>query len=95
MQTVSPETINIETLKNVSISLNPLKGRLPKDFCKAIATLQRPYIPINKEEYKKVFAVGNDYFKYENQVVTFGQADGGYALMPLQYEYADKILLKN
>lgn len=85
----------VETIEDGNIFLTPLKGKVPSDFCEAVRTLQRPYIPISKNEYEKVFADGSDYFKYKNKVVTFGNADSGYALMPLQAEYADKILAKN
>ena len=88
-------TLTIKTLEKSTVTLEPLKGKVPSDFCAAVATLQRPYIAISEDEYKKVFDVGNDYFKYADKVVTFGNADGGYALMPLQYEYAEKILARN
>ncbi|WP_255469883.1 hypothetical protein [Poseidonibacter ostreae] len=39
-----------------------------------------------------MFSVGCDFFKYEDKVVTFGNADGGYALMPLQEKFAKEIL---
>lgn len=85
----------VTTINDGDIFLTPLKGKIPNDFCEAVRTLQRPYIPICKDEYDKVFNKGNDYFKYKNLVVTFGNADLGWALMPLQDEYAQKILLKN
>ena len=87
--------IEVQTLEDGNIFLTPLIGKLPSDFCEAVRTLTRPYIPINKDEFDKVFNVGNDYFKFKKQVVTFGTADGGYALMPLQVEYAKDILIDN
>lgn len=83
------------TINDGDIFLTPLKGKNPSDFCEAVRRLQRPYIPITKEEYEKVFNKGNDYFKYKEDVVTFGNADSGWALMPLRSEYAQKILSKN
>lgn len=91
----NPKKFKVSTINDGDIFLTPLKGKVPSDFCAAVATLQRPYIAISEDEYKKVFDVGNDYFKYADKVVTFGNADGGYALMPLQYEYAEKILARN
>jgi hypothetical protein len=87
--------MRITTIEDGIINLKPLKGRVPSDFCEAVATLTRPYIAISKEVYEKVFNEGSDYFKYKEKVVTFGTADGGYALMPLQSKYANKILDKN
>ena len=94
MATTSNE-FKIETIENGEIFLTPLTGKVPSDFCEAVSRLTRPYIPITKEEYKKVFDKGNDYFQYKNEVVTFGNADGGFALMPLQSKYAEQILAKN
>ena len=89
------QNLTIKTIENEEIVLTPLDGRITGDFCATVEKLERPYIAISKDEYDKIYSVGNDYFKYENQVVTFGNADRGYALMPLQYKYAKKILDRN
>lgn len=91
----NPKKFKVSTINDGDIFLTPLKGKVPSDFCAAVRTLTRPYIAITKDEYDKVFSKGNDYFKYKNQVVTFGNADSGWALMPLQDEFAQKILSKN
>ena len=74
-----------------TLLLQPLNGRCA-DFHTEVRKLQRPYIPITKEQYDALIAVPNDYYKFGNDVVTFGGADGGYALMPLQAKYATAIL---
>lgn len=93
--TIISNEFKVSTINDGDILLTPLKGKVPNDFCEAVRRLQRPYIAITKDEYDKVFNKGNDYFKYGNQVVTFGNADLGWALMPLQYKFAERILLKN
>ncbi|AHJ13059.1 hypothetical protein [Sulfurospirillum multivorans] len=74
-----------------TLLLQLLNGRC-SDFHTEVKKLQRPYVPITKEQYDALFAVPNDYYKFGNDVVTFGGADGGYALMPLQSIYAKAIL---
>ena len=74
-----------------TLLFQPLNGRCA-DFHTEVRKLQRPYIPITKEQYDALIAVPNDYYKFGNDVVTFGGADGGYALMPLQAKYATAIL---
>ena len=72
--------------------LFPLEGKLPSNFNEAVAVLERPYVAINREQYEEVFEVGCDFFKYQDKVVTFGNADGGFALMPLKEDFAKQIL---
>ena len=75
--------------------LKPLKGYLPNDFHESVRMLTRPYIPISESMYNKIYAVGNDFFQYGEQIVTFGTADRGFALMPLQMKYATIIKWEN
>jgi len=74
-----------------TLLLQPLNGTC-SDFHTEVRKLQRPYIPITKEQQDALIALPNDYYKFGNDVVTFGGADGGYALMPLQTKYAKSIL---
>jgi len=82
-------------MKNLIINglnLIELKGSLPFDFVKAVSMLQRPYIEINKETFDKIkSSTESDFFLYGSKVVTFGAADGGYALMPLNREEQTRI----
>ncbi|MYM92685.1 hypothetical protein [Duganella vulcania] len=60
---------------------------LPKDFAKAVALLERPYLPIGEPDYRAIMAMtqeaNTDIVLYQGRQMTFGNADGGYALMPL------------
>lgn len=73
---------------------------LPKDFNKAVSWLTRPYIPLTQKEYdylmKKTQESNSDFVKDKDEVIyTFGNADGGFALMPIQREYYSKICKEN
>lgn len=71
--------------------LKPLSGKCD-GFNHEVKKLQRPYIPISEEVYRALENAEHDYYLYKKQVVTFGNADNGFALMPLQTEFANKIL---
>lgn len=75
------------------VELMPLAGK-SDCFDTEVRKLQRPYIVIQQDDYEKILSLQWDYFKYKDKVVTFGTADGGYALMPLQEKYAQKIIDK-
>lgn len=84
--------ITEKTRKNQSgLFLQPLKGSC-SEFHEEVRKLQRPYIPITKEQYEALVSLPSDYYMFGDEVVTFGNADGGYALMPLQAKYATAIL---
>lgn len=65
--------------------------RLPQDFAKAVAMVKRPYIKIPEKVYQAIWALTSDpetdVVWYGRRLYTFGNADGGYALMPLQDKY--------
>lgn len=84
--------IKVKT-ENGLMELIPLAGKCDC-FDVEVRKLQRPYIVIQQDDYEKILSLQWDYFKYKDKVVTFGTADGGYALMPLQEEYAQKIIDK-
>ena len=66
--------------------LAPLPGmRLPQNFKEAVSMLRRPYIPITAEALRAVEQVAgdSDAVLFDGKAMTFGDADGGYALMPL------------
>lgn len=74
--------------------LTPLKGVCAGFFCE-VRRVQRPYLPITEADYQQLMAATADYYRLpgkHGRVVTFGTADGGYALMPLQPDEAGRIL---
>lgn len=77
--------------------IKSLKGTGPENFADFVAMLERPYFPISKDELDKAMELSKeqDFILYDNRVMTFGAADNGYALMPLQDKYAAKILKDN
>lgn len=79
------------TVAEGSILLEAVPGvRLPSDFNQAVRMLYRPYTPISEADYQQIMkqadAAGTDVFLMGDEAlqVTFGNADSGYALMPLQ-----------
>lgn len=63
--------------------LIPLKGECGS-FHSEVRKLQRPYTPISEKEFKELESGLADYYKMpDGRIVTFGAADQGYALMPL------------
>jgi len=70
---------------------------LPNNFHDAVKMLNRPYEVISKKVYeyllRKLKKTGYDCFMYKGQIVTIGNADGGYAIMPLnkKYQQSNKI----
>ena len=71
--------------------LTGIEGKM-SEFSEEVKKLQRPYIKISKED-NLILANGVfDYYQLPTgQVVTFGYADDGFALMPLQREYAQAL----
>lgn len=61
--------------------LTPLPGVIP-EFHAAVRKLKRPYVPITEKLYNQLVAASPDFYAYKGKKVTFGGADGGYALMP-------------
>ncbi len=74
--------------------LTPLKGA-SSSFHTEVRKLQRPYVEISEQDFNTLMSGQFDYYKYEDKVVTFGKADGSYALMPLQAKFASEILEAN
>lgn len=63
---------------------------LPTNFRNAVRMLQRPYIPITASQSKEIEAKTKgrgDIFIYRGKKMTWGNADGAYALMPLVAEF--------
>lgn len=79
--------------KSVNLTtLQPLKGSC-QGFFHEVKKVTRPYIPITEEQHKTLESGQADYYQMpDGSVVTFGNADGGWALMPLQPEFARTIL---
>lgn len=74
--------------------LTPLKGEV-KEFNEQVKDLQRPYIQITKAQYDALMEGTADFYQTKGgKVVTFDNADGGYALMPLNELAAEELLAK-
>lgn len=65
----------------------PSTGLLTNNFKDSVAMLQRPYVVISEKLYLALMEVLNqhktDFLVYKGKVGTIGNADGGYAFMPL------------
>ncbi|MEA1987778.1 MAG: hypothetical protein U9N57_01055 [Pseudomonadota bacterium] len=94
---ITPWKMVEEIYKSLTLNLNELKGLTDKcgESSNEIQKLTRPYFPITKEQHQALLSAPYDYYMTETgHVVTFGEADGGYALMPLQEQYAQEIIHK-
>jgi len=62
-------------------------GQLPSDFSQAVRMLKRPYTAISEEVYRRLVKrlenAESDLFLLDGQKVTIGNADNGFAIMPL------------
>lgn len=71
-------------------------GTLPQDFTRAVNMLRRPYCPIPAELFAALQAVltqhRSDFLLLPGgHIVTIGNADGGYAIMPLSEWAAQQV----
>lgn len=86
MASVTATTTATQAIKRLQPAGTLLAG-LP--FKAAVALLERPYIPMSAAQHERVRAMaekaGCDTFRIgaDGPRVTFGEADGGYALMPI------------
>lgn len=72
--------------------LTPIEG-LGKNSLVDISRLCRPYQSITESQHAELFESGHTYFKLPTGVmVTYGESDQGYSLMPVNDEYAEKLL---
>ena len=74
------------TPRNLAARLMPVPNkRLPSDFKSAVALLKRPYFRLSAEAYALVRSVAgdSDVVLLDGRQMTYGDADGGKALMPL------------
>ena len=53
------------------------------NFKEAVEILQRPYYMISENDNNVLLSNDFDFFFFTDKIVTFGSADGGFALMPL------------
>ncbi len=73
-------------------SLIPLKGEC-KPFSEQVKDLSRPYAAISEQQQNELLKGEVDFYRTNGGlVVTFGFADGGFALMPLNAESANRVL---
>lgn len=86
--------MGLKSLRIAGRMLRPLPGlKTPDSFQEGVRQLVRPYIPITEQDYKKLLAMPCDYYRLkDDRVVTFGSADGGFALMPLHPMAAQQVL---
>ena len=76
------------------IELLPNK-HLPPQFCVAVRLLRRPYIPISEAQYNNLYAAAGQHHTdvvrlTDGRQATFGNADQGWALMPLVPNWEDR-----
>lgn len=67
-------------LKDIKIIHKTFNTR--DSFFDIIKRLTRPYYPISKDTYNKIVEQDTDFVIYNDKLCTYGNADGGYALMP-------------
>ena len=65
--------------------LTPVDASLGVDFHKIVTHLCRPYMAISTEQFNAIllFCPNSDVVEFDGIQMTFGSADGGYALMAL------------
>jgi hypothetical protein len=83
MYTASP----LENTVQFRSRLQVVPGKsLPRSFKAAVHLLKRPYIAITPEALRAVeqMSGGSDVVLFDGKEMTFGDADGGHALMPLK-----------
>ena len=77
----------LATPDNLFDRLQPLADKHHKgDFTAFVSRLKRPYFRLSEEDYRKVkeMAGESDVLQFDGQTqVTWGDADSGFALMPL------------
>lgn len=86
------------TLKESGIVLHAAPQiHLDGDFHKDVKKLVRPYTEIPKGDYDALMQGGHDVYLMNGRLVTFGNADGGYALMPMAMPelWADAYLIQD
>ena len=90
----------ISTLHDQAIEFDALvltSEHLPKGFVNAVRAVTRPYAKISEADYQRLFEVTEGYgdiVNIQNVKMTFGHADGGWALMPLMDEHQDVTFIK-
>lgn len=73
-------------------TLRPMKGKC-KTFHEQVKELTSPYIKISDSQFNDLLKGEADFYLTDGgKVVTFGGANEGYALMPLQDKFASKML---
>lgn len=80
-------SLMLATPKNLLNRLSPLKGkRFSENFNVIVGRLYRPYYRLSEDDYEAVKELSDesDVLLFDGKTqVTFGAADGGFALMPL------------
>lgn len=75
--------------------LLPLNGSAG-NFHEQVRKLTRPYMPITNKHFESLEKLSFDFYLTKSgKVVTYGHADNGFALMPLNQREAIDILAKN
>jgi hypothetical protein len=84
-----PDTLSLPEPRNLLARLAPLQGKhLPHSFGEAAQLLERPYYKLSLDTCAAIerLAGDSDVLLFDDEVqVTWGDADGGKALMPLRH----------
>ncbi|OEE38277.1 hypothetical protein A1QO_02550 [Vibrio genomosp. F10 str. ZF-129] len=73
-------------------NLTPLSGEV-KEHHSQVRELTRPYVSISEQQYVELMKGKADFYRTNGGlVVTFGKADNGWALMPLNQEAGQRVL---
>jgi len=79
-----------------NIPLIPLIGTMPRKFENFTKLLKRPYFKIDKKLNDYLYNnFKSDLFLWGDKVVSFGMADDGYALFPVNDKKKEQILNRN
>lgn len=86
-KTIETNKLMLAKPNNLFSRLNSIPTkRFDEDFKANVSRLQRPYYRLSEADYEAVRALSkeSDVLLFDGKTqVTFGVADGGYALMPL------------
>ena len=72
-------------------SISGIHG-VTRDFHTEVKSLTRPYLKITSTQYDQLVGMSFDFYLLGDSIVTFGAADGGYALMPVNEDRKAELL---
>lgn len=74
---------------DITLHITPYLMQLPQWF--GLNDVRRPYVPISGADYQRLMAEQYDVYEMGTELVTLGNADNGYALMPILPASAAKL----